>query len=68
MTIKKADRLQHGEKKYPMNNSVTPTAQSGLDSIARSKQISRSELLEQIGRGLLTLTPTTRTESIARIT
>lgn len=57
MLIKKADRLQHGEKKYPMNNSVTATAQTGLDEIAHEMQISRSELLEQIGRRFLVLVP-----------
>lgn len=59
MLIKRADRLQHGEKKHPMNNSVTPTAQAGLDMIAREMQISRSELLEQLGRGILVLAPAT---------
>ncbi len=61
MSIKKADRLQHGEKKYPMNNSVTRTAQTGLDELAREMQISRSELLEQIGRGILPLGRATQT-------
>ena len=57
MTIKKADRLQHGEKKRPMNNFVTRTAQTGLDGLAHEMQISRSELLEQIGRGIIKLLP-----------
>lgn len=55
MTIKKADRLQHGEKKRPMNNFVTRTAQTGLDELAHEMQISRSELLERIGRRILVL-------------
>lgn len=57
MLIKKANRLQHGEKKRPMNNFVTRTAQTGLDELAHEMQISRSELLEQIGRKMLILVP-----------
>jgi hypothetical protein len=53
MTIKRAPRREYGEKKCYMNNAVTPTAQAGLDAIARSMNISRSEFLEQIGRGIL---------------
>lgn len=33
--------------------SVTPTAVNGIDAIADSLNISRSELLERIGRGML---------------
>jgi hypothetical protein len=51
--IKKASRKKYGEKKTNMSNLVTPTAQAGLDAIARSMSISRSEFLEQIGRGIL---------------
>ena len=51
--IKRAPRRPHGEKKASMNNLVTPTAQAGLDAIAHSMNISRSEFLERIGRGLL---------------
>jgi hypothetical protein len=36
-----------------MNNAITPTAQAGLDAIAKSMNLSRSELLERIGRGML---------------
>ena len=57
--IKKASRRKYGEKKTNMSNLVTPTAQSGLDELARDFKISRSEFLEQIGRGLLVVsTPT----------
>lgn len=51
--IKKASRGKYGQKKENMNNLVTPTAQSGLDKLAHDRGISRSEFLEQIGRGLL---------------
>lgn len=51
--IKKAVRGKYGEKKANMNNLVTPTAQFGLDELAHARGISRSEFLEQIGRGLL---------------
>lgn len=53
MTIKRAARCGHGEKKCYMNNSVTPTAQAGLDKLAHDMGLSRSEFLEQIGRGIL---------------
>jgi hypothetical protein len=36
-----------------MNNAVTPTAQAGLDAIAKSMNLSRSELVERIGRQML---------------
>jgi hypothetical protein len=36
-----------------MNNAITPTAQAGLDALAKSWNLSRSELLERIGRGML---------------
>jgi hypothetical protein len=53
MTVRRAGRREYGEKKVYMNNAVTPTAQSGLDAIAKSWNLSRSELLERIGRGIL---------------
>lgn len=51
--IKKTPHLKHGEKKSSMNNMVTPTAQVGLNKLAHEMGVSRSEFLEQIGRGLL---------------
>lgn len=53
MTLRRAGRREYGEKKVYMNNAVTPTAQAGLDAIAKSMNLSRSELLERIGRGML---------------
>lgn len=53
MTVKRAGRREYGEKKVYMNNAVTPTAQAGLDALAKSWNLSRSELLERIGRGML---------------
>lgn len=53
MTLRRAQRREYGEKKVYMNNAVTPTAQAGLDAIAKSMNLSRSELLERIGRGML---------------
>lgn len=60
MTIKRASRYEYGEKKCYMNNSVTPTAQAGLDKLARAMGISRSEFLERIGRGLLQVSAPTQ--------
>jgi hypothetical protein len=34
---------------------ITPTAQLGLAQLSRQLNISRSEVIEQIGRGLLTI-------------
>ena len=53
MAVRRAGRREYGEKKVYMNNAVTPTAQAGLDAIAKSMNLSRSELLERIGRGML---------------
>lgn len=35
--------------------SITPRAVEGLDTLSRERHISRSELIEQIGRGLIQL-------------
>lgn len=51
--IKKAVRGKYGERKVHMDSLVTPTGQIGLDELAHARGISRSEFLEQIGRGLL---------------
>jgi hypothetical protein len=45
-----------------MNNAITPIAQTGsgetgLDAIAKSMKLSRSEKLERIGRGMLQVRP-----------
>lgn len=46
----------HEEVKKKISVSVTPSAINGLDSLARQYQLSRSELIEQIGRGTIGLT------------
>jgi len=43
------------KKRYSM--TLTPTGADGLDAIASSLGISRSELVERIGRGLIPLSP-----------
>lgn len=45
----------YGELKQPVTVSLTPTARTGLDHLSRIRQISRSELLEQLGQGRLAL-------------
>ena len=48
----------YGEVKGRYNMTLTPTAVEGLDALASSMNLSRSELVEQFGRGLLPiLTP-----------
>lgn len=52
---------EYNELKTRITVSITPTAVNGIDAIANSLQISRSELMEQIGRGLLKLVSEDRT-------
>ena len=43
----------YDERKKPTGIGLTPTAVTGLDQIAAGMKISRSELVERIGRGIL---------------
>lgn len=63
MTVRRAGRKEYGEKKVYMNNAITPTAQAGLDALAKSWNVSRSELLERIGRGMLQVSSVNRETS-----
>lgn len=45
----------YDELKNRVMVSLTPTAVAGLDALAKSIDLSRSELVEQIGRGLFSL-------------
>ncbi len=45
----------HDEVKKRVNLSLTPTAIAGLDKLAQEFNLSRSELVEQIGRGMIPL-------------
>ncbi|MFM2315025.1 MAG: hypothetical protein RLZZ04_4301 [Cyanobacteriota bacterium] len=45
----------HDEVKKRVNLSLTPTAIAGLDKLAEEFNLSRSELVEQIGRGNIPL-------------
>lgn len=45
----------HDEVKKRVNLSLTPTAIAGLDELAQEFDLSRSELVEQIGRGTIPL-------------
>ena len=48
----------YDEVKGRYNMTLTPTAVKGLDALAKSMNLSRSELVEQFGRGKIpTLTP-----------
>jgi|GEM_PF-2138836 len=49
----KTPKGQYNQKKVSVNICITPDATFGLDAIAQSLKVSRSELIEQIGRGLL---------------
>ena len=43
----------YNELKLRTTVSITPTALEGLNDLSRSRNISRSELIEQIGRKLI---------------
>jgi len=45
----------HDELKKNVSLSLTPTATAGLDAIASSLGISRSSLVENIGRGIISI-------------
>ena len=45
----------HDEVKKRVNLSLTPTAIAGLDKLSQEINLSRSELVERIGRGLIPL-------------
>ena len=56
--------MQKGQKNVPelydevkrrVNLAITPTGIEGLDAIASDLGVSRSELVERIGRGLISL-------------
>ena len=48
---------EYNELKTRITVSITPTAVNGIDAIAKSMNLSRSELLERIGRGMLQVSP-----------
>ena len=45
----------YDEVKRRVNLAITPTGIEGLDAIASELGVSRSELVERIGRGLISL-------------
>ena len=45
----------YDEVKRRVNLAITPTGIKGLDAIASELGVSRSELVERIGRGLISL-------------
>ncbi len=44
------------EVKRSLNLTLTPTAIDGLQALANEKELSRSELVERIGRGIIEIT------------
>jgi hypothetical protein len=44
---------EYGESKSGVNFALTPTSLKGLTKMAEERKISRSELVERIGRGLI---------------
>jgi metal-responsive CopG/Arc/MetJ family transcriptional regulator len=51
----KAKHSEYGENKKAANLSLTQTSIEGLDELAKERKISRSELVERIGRRLILL-------------
>jgi hypothetical protein len=44
---------EYGESKSGANFALTPTSLKGLTKMAKERNISRSELVERIGRGII---------------
>ena len=59
----KARRNLYGQSKSQVSFSLTPDASAGLDDMARQHRLSRSELIERFGRGLLDLGMVTKTQT-----
>jgi len=53
----------HNEPKKRYSITLTPTCVANLDAIAKKRGISRSELVEQIGRGLIPLADQTTSQN-----
>ena len=51
--MKKSKHREHGEIKKNVGITLTETALSGLDTLAATANVSRSHLIEMIGRGEL---------------
>mgnify|MGYP002795112919 CR=1 FL=1 len=49
--MKKSKHRENGEIKKNISIGVTETALSGLDALAENANVSRSHLIEMIGRG-----------------
>ena len=49
----RGEGVLYDQKKETITASLTPTGRDGLDALAKSWNLSRSELLERIGRGML---------------
>jgi hypothetical protein len=49
----KSKHKEYGEIKKNVMVTLTPTGTEGLDKIANTMNVSKSELLERIGRGLI---------------
>ncbi len=50
-----------GEVKRSLNLTVTPTAIEGLENLAKAHQLSKSEFVERIGRGIIPVGSSTDT-------
>lgn len=51
----KGEGVYHDEVKKAVNLVLTPTGAEGLNAIAKSRNLSRSEVVERIARGLIPL-------------
>jgi hypothetical protein len=49
----KTKHAEHGESKNGVSFALTPTGLKGLAKMAQERKISRSELVERIGRGII---------------
>lgn len=53
MRIKGKPNTVYDELKARITVSITPTAVNGIDAIAAQLGVARSEVIEQIGRGIM---------------
>ncbi|MGK7873052.1 MAG: ribbon-helix-helix domain-containing protein [Xenococcaceae cyanobacterium] len=55
LNLDKGRETVYSEAKVRRNFTITPTADEGLKRLAEKLGVSKSELIEQIGRGLISI-------------
>lgn len=55
LNITKGEPELYDEKKKPLNLAMTPTAAKMLEELASQMELTRSELVERVARGIISL-------------